>query len=486
MGWRRVPIIAACSLTVMVSFLTASVSLAAAPSITLRSPCAYQVFQRDSSDRGSIVVSGRTHQLKGAVEIRWGANPWTRVSCGADGVFRALLPAPSPGQSAFVVRSVRLHRVRATRAAVGVGDIYVIAGQSNASGRSPWLSVCSWGGIVPGMFANDDRWRRLRDPVDSRAHQVDLVSSDFYAAGSIWPLVAQELLRVEPVPLAFVPCAKGSSGIRRWLPQAGARRSRATLYGSMLRRIGAVGGRVRAVLYWQGEADARAPMPGDVYGAALRRLGRALRKDCGAPLVAVQIGDYRTDWYTGPGIDAIRLAQQDAWGTDNIVAGPVLYDIDLSGEVHFMEADDMRLAARRWTACIVSGVLQEQPVASPRLRAATYDGDLTVTLAVDPGPWPLVPEPVAGIVVRTEGEDVPVTAEIAGADGVTITLAGPVVTPLTVSLGSARTSAGAQIPAESSTWRLPMAMFVDAPVGSRGRVASSQAGGAPGRGAAGL
>lgn len=439
---------------------------AAPPAVTLTSPHTFQVFQRTSARSGGIFVAGRLRRLRGAVQVRWGHRPWRTVPCDAKGRFHVRLYRQPVGQATLYVRSQRRHAVWAQRKLVSVGDIYVIAGQSNASGRSPRLSVCSWGGIVPGMFANDDRWRRLRDPVDSRAHQVDLVSSDFYAAGSIWPLVAQELLRVEPVPLAFVPCAKGSSGIRRWLPQAGARRSRVTLYGSMLRRIGAVGGRVRAVLYWQGEADARASMPGDVYGAALRRLGRALRKDCGAPLVAVQIGDYRTDWYTGPGIDAIRLAQQDAWGTDNIVAGPVLYDIDLSGEVHFMEADDMRLAARRWTACIVSGVLQEQPVASPRLRAATYDGDLTVTLAVDPGPWPLVPEPVSGIVVRTEGEDVPVTAEIAGADGVTITLAGPVVTPLTVSLGSARTSAGAQIPAESSTWRLPMAMFVDAPVGS--------------------
>ena len=108
------------------------------------------------------------------------------------------------------------------------------------------------------LFGNDDRWAELLDPVDRAAGQVDRVSADPGAGGSVWPLVATELMATEGVPVAFVPCAKIGTNIRRWTEDAAAPHARSTLYGSMLRRVRAVGGRVRAVLFWQGEVDARA------------------------------------------------------------------------------------------------------------------------------------------------------------------------------------------------------------------------------------
>jgi hypothetical protein len=464
MGWRRVQVVAACSLAALASLWTASASLAAAPSIALRSPCAYQVFQRDSSDRGSIVVWGRTHRLRGAVEIRWGANPWMRVACRSDGVFHARLPAPSPGQSTFVVRSARLHRVRATRAAVGVGDIYAIAGQSNASGRSPLrFSATSSSGLVASLFGNDDHWRRLRDPVDSAAGQVDRVSADRYAGGSVWPLVAAELMDAERVPVALVPCAKGTTPIRRWLPRLGALWSADTLFGSMLRRCKAVG-KVRAVLFWQGEYDARHLTPGDAYESSLRSLGSAVALYCHAPLVAAQIGDF-DERYTAAGIDAIRLAQQRAWEHSAVIAGPPLYDIDLEHEVHFLAAADVKVAARRWSAAVLDGVLGRESAGRPHLTRALWDGGRTVTLLVDPGVLPLLPGPVSGILVRENGVPLHVAgAAVTGADTVTLTLTSLPAGPLTVTLGSGHTAAGAHVPVESSIAGLPLAMFIDEPV----------------------
>ena len=114
------------------------------------------------------------------------------------------------------------------------------------------------GRVRASMFGNDDLWKALRDPVDSPARQVDRVSADPRAAGSVWPLVGAGLVAADPVPVAFVPCARATTSISRWLRDERRPYSRATLYGSMVRRVRAVGGRVRAVLFWQGEADARA------------------------------------------------------------------------------------------------------------------------------------------------------------------------------------------------------------------------------------
>jgi hypothetical protein len=229
----------------------------------------------------------------------------------------------------------------------------------------------------------------------------------------------------------------------------------------MLRRIKAVGGRVRAVLFWQGEADAACRTPRSTYAALLRRLGDDVQQDCGAPLVAAQIGDYGPR-YSGSAVDAVRLAQQSCWGTSNVLAGPVLYDIDLGGHIHFLAGGDVARAARRWTAAILEGVLSRPAARPPMLRSATWNGRRTIVLAVDPGIALLAPGPARGFVVRSGGRTVPVTAGVVRSNGtVQLTLSVAVTRPPTVSLGSGHSAAGADVPAEPSAWHLPMLMFVD-------------------------
>ena len=91
----------------------------------------------------------------------------------------------------------------------------MIAGQSNASGRSPNLFSYSSPTLRAAMFGNDDRWKDLRDPVDSAKGQVDGVSQDNCAGGSVWPDVATTLFARTGVPVAFVPCARTSTPIAR-------------------------------------------------------------------------------------------------------------------------------------------------------------------------------------------------------------------------------------------------------------------------------
>ena len=216
--------------------------------------------------------------------------------------------------------------------------------------------------------------------------------------------------------------------------------------------------------FWQGEADARAFTPGDQYEAALRRLGADLKRDCGTPLVAVQIGDF-TSPFDADAVDGIRLAQQRSWGLSNVVAGPALYDIDLEGSVHFSAADDMATAAVRWTAAILGGVLGRSAGAAPELIGATWDGGREIELAVGPGSAPLTPGLVGGFTVRSAGVDVPVESALVESGGtVRLTLAVPATGQLTVSLGRGRTGAGVGVPSDPSPWRLPMLPFVDMPV----------------------
>jgi hypothetical protein len=456
----------ACALMTLVASAAAPSASAATtrdPFLRVGSPRAYQVFQRVGGG-GAILVTGRTRGLGRRVEARWGSGTWVTVACRSDGRFSMRFRVRRAGQATLQVRSASRHGFVVSRAYVGVGDIYVIAGQSNASGRGSEPSSYASAVLRPALFGNDDRWKRLTDPVDSAAGQVDKVSADAFAAGSVWPLLATELLAAEHVPVAFVPCAKGTTAIGQWLEDAAAPHSRRTLYGSMLRRVRAVGGRARAVLFWQGEADARKSTSQRAYAAALRTLAAELAYDCGAPLVVAQLGDYDPSVYLGGRIDAIRLAQQQAWRAGWALKGPALYDVDLHGHVHFSRRADEVVAARRWAAAILASVLHRALPAGPRLKTALYDGALSVTLRFDCGGGSLRPGDVGGVVLRSGGDAVPVTASVSTADTVTLLLAAPASPPLTVSVGSGRESAGQPVPAEGSAWALPARMFVGAPV----------------------
>jgi hypothetical protein len=266
------------------------------------------------------------------------------------------------------------------------------------------------------------------------------------------------------VPVAFVPCARIGTDIMHWQRFGWAPDDAATLYGSMLRRIRAVGGRVRAVLYWQGEADAKELMPGDTYEALLRQLGEDVGRDCGAPLVVAQIGDFGPR-FDAAAVDVVRAAQARSWGESNVVAGPVLYDIDLEGNVHFTAADDIALAAHRWAAAIIGGVLGREAGVTARLETSVWDGDRTIEVGAGPGGVALTPGIAGGFIVRSAGEEVPLESATVEAGGsVRLVLAARPAGLVTVSLGEGRSGAGAAVPTDASVWRLPMLPFVAQPV----------------------
>ena len=432
---------------------------AAAPRIVLRTPHAWQVVQRGSDDRADLVVSGRLIGAGGRVRVLWGAARAV-VRCDAAGRFVARLEDVPAGQADLEVRSARLPDVVCRRASVGVGDVYVIAGQSNASGRSRTLFAYSSEVLRAAMFGNDDRWRELRDPVDSADGQVDLISRDLGASGSVWPAVATALLAEEDVPVAFVPCARCGTSITQWQPGLREKRPAGSLYSSMARRIAAVGGRARAVLFWQGERDARYRMRPAAYAAGLEGLALALWRDFRTPLMVAQIGNLNADSVDAD-TDGIRLAQARAWSARHVLQGPVLYDVDLDGLVHFLQPDDVELAARRWAAAILGGALHRDAGRTPRLVAAVREGDEVVLTADSPL---AAGADVGGFVVRDNGRELPIVSASADGDTVHLLLGESVWGPLSVSLGQGRSAAGTAVPTDASAWRLPMLPFVGHPV----------------------
>lgn len=212
---------------------------------------------------------------------------------------------------------------------VGVGDIFVIAGQSNASGHADNNQSYSHPTLKAAMFGNDYQWKEMSDPTDSYIGQIDVVSNDMLLGavpeGSIWPIIVDSIMANYNIPVGLIPCAAGGSTCNAWRPATN-HLDRTTLYGSMHFRVDSVGG-AKAVLFWQGEQDAKACVPCSSYNARLDDIADNIQADMGIKIMPVLLERIFTA--TDACQDTIRAAVTQAW-TDNanVLVGPDFEDIE--------------------------------------------------------------------------------------------------------------------------------------------------------------
>lgn len=306
---------------------------------------AYQTIQRDGSNQADIVISGTYDGVAPtAIQARWNGGAWTTIdNAPAGGTWGGTLSNQSAGQGTLEVRPTDdLLAVYAVDY-VGIGDVFVIAGQSNASGAGDNNQSYSHATLKATLFGNNYQWKNLVDPTDSSAGQVDAVSNDgANPGGSYWPLIATSFLADQGVPIAFVPCALWGSPIVDWLPGAD-HQDRSTLYGSMVYRALQVGG-IKAVLWHQGENDAAIGTSEADYNTRLDTIANAIAADLGCVIMPCKIHNITADE------TAVNAAIATAWGDNaNVAAGPDLSDLTTSPvNNHFTTNAHLATVAGRW------------------------------------------------------------------------------------------------------------------------------------------
>jgi hypothetical protein len=314
--------------------------------LDIDTPAAYQVIQRTGT-AADIAISG-TILATGAhdVEARWNGGAWETIDTTATGSYSGTLSAQAQGQGTLEVRLTDYVDRSRSVANIGVGDVFVIAGQSNASGRGTNSQTYSHATLKAGLFKNAYTWIELADPTDSATGQIDTVSSDTSpaAAGSIWPLLATLHMADQGVPVAFVPTAKGGTSITSWVP-GGDHADRATLYGSMKYRASVTG--AKAVLWWLGETDAINAMDQVTFNGHLDTIANAVQTDLGVKLMACKLQN--CTGIADANEAAINAAIAEAWGDNaNVLTGPDLSDIASDDSYHLMTDAKLLEAATRW------------------------------------------------------------------------------------------------------------------------------------------
>jgi carbohydrate esterase-like sialic acid-specific acetylesterase len=139
---------------------------------------------------------------------------------------------------------------------------FILAGQSNASGRGELNSGNETSDPRVLLFGNDYVSKLAYEPIDDPAGQLDSVSDDSVpmspTRGHSFALrAAKELLASTTETITIVPCPKGASTVDQW--RRGAEPlDRDTLFGSCnyRRSIATADGQATAMWWYQGESDA--------------------------------------------------------------------------------------------------------------------------------------------------------------------------------------------------------------------------------------
>lgn len=340
----------------------------------LEAPLEFQVVQRTEPDRGKIPISGRSPKgvegdvLEAHLGANAGAQPWQILTTFTNGQtsFRAELPAPAGGWIPVHVRIRRGQDVvfETDVAHVGVGEVFVIAGQSNSANHGEERQRPA-SGLVSVLAGN--RWQPALDPQPG-------ASGD---GGSFVPPFADAIVSRFGVPVGIVAVGAGGTSVREWLPQgskfpnpptvtgnvlltpAGDWESKGTLFDNLSARLRALGPYgARAVLWHQGESDANQQDPtrtlsGTLYRESMERLIRACRQAAGwdIPWFVAQVSYHTPD---DTGSPEIRSAQAALWSAGVALQGPDTDSLtaayrDGNGKgVHF-NGHGLRAHARLWT-----------------------------------------------------------------------------------------------------------------------------------------
>jgi len=293
-----------------------------AAALTLDSPRDYQVFQRTTFADGAMQVRGHADTPCDAAEARIGGRAWQPVATSAPCTFDGPLAAAAGGWYGVEVRVLRggepIGGVAVEHA--GVGEIFVVSGQSNSTNYGEEAQQTRTGMVAT---FNGAEWRLANDPQPG--------VQDSSKLGSFLPAFGDALFQHYQVPVGVASVGSGGTSVRQWLPKGdrfalpptsakfvvaaddGQWESTGKLFDGMLERIRQLGPHgFRAVLWHQGESDAHQgpghEMEPARYQGMMERLIREMRARAGweFPWFVAQVSYHNP---ADPATPAIRAAQ---------------------------------------------------------------------------------------------------------------------------------------------------------------------------------
>jgi hypothetical protein len=269
----------------MLLALTAPTSCSPTPDttpviLTIEAPRSRSVFQRNALQQATVTLAGSLEhgELVKFIQARYEltADPahsgeWYDIAHDAAS-FQGKLIVPAGGWYTIEVRALdQYHQkissptqtpVTARVEKIGVGEVFITAGQSNSANHGlPALlpqhdTISAWTGT---------EWRHAYDP------QPIATGSD----GSPWSRLGDMLADRFQVPIGFISVGVSATRVANWLPGT-------ANYERLQRAMAALAPNgLRAILWHQGESDTVDATPASTYTARLSTIIRQSRLDSG-------------------------------------------------------------------------------------------------------------------------------------------------------------------------------------------------------------
>lgn len=363
----------------------------------VKGPADYQVYQRGADGKADIPIELKVEGADGKnvfLSIKRGVVPVPgfiahdlgKVEKGS--INTTVKGVPTGGPYRFEFRTSRLGAAQHARSNVLVGDIWLLAGQSNMEGVGDLVDLEKPSDKV-NSFNMLDNWVEAKDPLHELSSAVDRVHWRKNAAGQPERLEGAALEQARAarkkgaglglpfaieyekrtgVPVGLLPCAHGGTSMAQWNPDLKAQGGD-SLYGSTIRRAELIGGKVKGILWYQGESDAN-PTAAPLFEKKFVDLVSAFRKDLNAPdlpFYYVQIGRHVNGTAAAPW-NQIQEIQRTV---ESKIANSIVFsavDSDLDDGIHVSTPDLKRIG--RGMAAVAAGKAKK----GPHLDSVSVDG----------------------------------------------------------------------------------------------------------------
>ncbi|WP_460937609.1 sialate O-acetylesterase [Spirosoma humi] len=366
--------------------------------LNVTSPVPRMVFQRNLANEAVVTVTGMASPTATAVEARFvplatgqgSVTAWTSLTfLTGSKAFRGKVTV-SAGWYRLDVRSKAgttiLSQTKVNR--VGVGEVFIIAGQSNA-----------YGGLERGLAATDDRVMCVDFKQDSLSEQLlPLQFSNINYGSNMGPsqpphmygLLGDKLVQRLNVPVLFIGAALGGTSSTEW-QQSAAGNIGTTPNPSVYRRLGAVllhyvaRTGARAVLWHQGESDINSST--QTYFDNMKYVIDKSRQQVGSKPLAWVIS--RASYILGQTNPQVINAQNQLISTvTNVFAGPATDNItgydNRSDDIHFRGIGRIRFT-EAWDASLTASFFQNSIPFLPTDESGQITTGYTLPLTRRPG-----------------------------------------------------------------------------------------------------
>jgi hypothetical protein len=336
------------------------------PGVTLETgPADWQIIQRDKNGKGSLTIQGTwsTSEKEFSIQARLvDENSQMPVTPDLDWQDATLDPAAAkfsltlnniPAGGLYRLET-RLRRPvagdkRAMRGDyihhLGVGDLYIITGQSNASGTGKGEAM-DGPALGVHLFANDETWKLGIHPVEDATRSLHPATvTGVFHGHSPWLAFGKRILTKTGIPVGLIPTALGGSPISMWIQDSG---KPGSLFDNMMDMVTKAGGRVAGVLWHQGESDSCTAETINRYADRFKLLVKLLREKLGEnlPVITGQINSSTWSAQEPCGWSQIREIQRKLTHDLDGVYMAVTIDCPLSDEVHNNAASNVIIGQR--------------------------------------------------------------------------------------------------------------------------------------------